>query len=123
MFFKTVHKVHHESITPTPWAAYSFSPWEALVYAMIMPIVAFLFPIHPLALMIFMTFQIVRNVLGHSGYEIFPSWMGSNRILKYVNTNTNHDMHHGTFRYNFGLYTTVWNYLFGRLIRIRKNIF
>ncbi|MGJ4751772.1 sterol desaturase family protein [Leptospira kmetyi] len=113
LFFKAVHKVHHESITPSPWAAYSFSPWEALIHALIMPIVAFLFPIHPLALMIFMTFQIVRNVLGHSGYEIFPSWMISNRILKFINTNTNHDMHHQTFRHNYGLYTTIWDSLFG----------
>ncbi|TGM10814.1 sterol desaturase family protein [Leptospira selangorensis] len=112
-FYKRVHKLHHDSTTPSPWTAYSFSPWEALIHSLIMPIVALLFPVHPLALMIFMTFQIIRNVLGHSGYEIFPSWMGTNKILKLLNSNTNHDMHHQSFRYNYGLYTTIWDYLFG----------
>ncbi len=113
LFFKAVHKVHHDSITPSPWTAYSFSPWEAFIHALIMPIVAFLFPVHTLALVIFMTFQIIRNVLGHSGYEMFPSWVISNPILKYINTNINHDMHHQYFRYNFGLYSTVWDSIFG----------
>ncbi|GBF37150.1 sterol desaturase family protein [Leptospira johnsonii] len=112
-FYKRVHKVHHDSVTPSPWTAYSFHPWEAFIHSLIMPIVASLFPVHPLALMIFMTFQIIRNVLGHSGYEIFPYWMGTNTILKLVNSNTNHDMHHQSFRYNYGLYTTAWDYLFG----------
>ncbi|EPG66696.1 sterol desaturase family protein [Leptospira wolffii] len=114
-FYKRVHKIHHESVTPSPWTAYSFSPWEALIHSFIMPIVATLFPVHPLALMIFMTIQIARNVLGHSGYEIFPSWMLSNKILKLVNTNTNHDMHHQSFRYNYGLYTTIWDSIFGTI--------
>ncbi|EQA44430.1 fatty acid hydroxylase family protein [Leptospira broomii serovar Hurstbridge str. 5399] len=113
LFFKTFHKVHHDSITPSPWTAYSFSPWEALIHAMIMPIVASLFPVHTIALVIFMTFQIIRNVLGHSGYEMLPSWIISNGILKHINTNTNHDMHHQYFRYNFGLYTTIWDSIFG----------
>lgn len=111
--FKWVHKVHHESTTPSPWTAYSFSPGEAFIHALIMPIVALLFPVHTLALIIFMTFQIVRNVLGHSGYEIFPNWILSNPVLKWINTNTNHDMHHQYFRFNFGLYSTVWDELFG----------
>ncbi|TGK07951.1 sterol desaturase family protein [Leptospira semungkisensis] len=111
--FKIVHKVHHDSLIPSPWTAYSFSVWEALIHALILPIIATLFPVHPLALLVFMTFQIIRNVLGHSGYEIFPSWMISNRILKLINTNTNHDMHHQSFRYNYGLYTTIWDYVFG----------
>ncbi|XDD50564.1 sterol desaturase family protein [Leptospira sp. WS92.C1] len=115
LFFKAFHKIHHESITPSPWTAYSFSPWEALIHGMIMPIVVSLFPVHTFALLIFMTFQIIRNVLGHSGYEMFPSWLLTNRILKYINTNTNHDMHHQYFRYNFGLYFTIWDEIFGTI--------
>ncbi|RHX95915.1 fatty acid hydroxylase [Leptospira yasudae] len=115
LLFKIFHKVHHESVTPSPWTAYSFSPGEAFLHALILPIVVSLFPVHTLALLISMTFQIVRNVLGHSGYEMFPRWFLSNRILKYINTNTNHDMHHQFFRYNFGLYTTIWDEIFGTI--------
>ncbi|TGK34351.1 sterol desaturase family protein [Leptospira gomenensis] len=114
-FFRLLHKVHHESVIPSPWTAYSFSPGEALLHALILPIVVSLFPVHNLALLISMTFQIVRNVLGHSGYEIFPGRFLSNGILKHINTNTNHDMHHQFFRYNFGLYTTIWDGLFGTI--------
>jgi sterol desaturase/sphingolipid hydroxylase (fatty acid hydroxylase superfamily) len=28
-FYKKVHRVHHQSTNPSPWAAYAFHPWEA----------------------------------------------------------------------------------------------
>jgi Delta7-sterol 5-desaturase len=31
--FKTVHLVHHKSTSPSPWAAYSFHPIEAVIEA------------------------------------------------------------------------------------------
>ena len=36
--FRVMHKVHHESRQPTPWAGFSFHPWESLVGAFILPL-------------------------------------------------------------------------------------
>ena len=45
MLFQVMHRTHHQSICTTPWAAYSFSSWEALVQAGIAPLVAFTIPV------------------------------------------------------------------------------
>ena len=36
--FKAVHKVHHLSHNPSPWAAFSFHPLEAIIEAGILPV-------------------------------------------------------------------------------------
>ncbi len=38
--FRWMHRVHHLSKTPTPWAAYSFAPAEAFMLALFMPLPA-----------------------------------------------------------------------------------
>jgi len=67
--FRFFHGVHHESHNPSPWAAYCFSPGEAVIQAGIFPLVALTMPIHPGAFGIFMLWQITFNVAGHTGYE------------------------------------------------------
>ena len=68
-----MHRTHHLSTSPSPWAAYAFSPLEAVVQAGIAPVILFTIPVHPLAFSIFMMWQITFNVMGHCGYEIFPA--------------------------------------------------
>lgn len=107
--FKIFHRTHHVSTNPTPWASYAFSVPEAIVQAGIFPLTVLLIPIHPGAFLIFMTWQITFNVIGHTGYEFYPrrlmdSWLGS-----VLNTPTNHAMHHEHFRGNYGLYFNVWD--------------
>lgn len=103
------HKLHHRSVTPTPWAAYAFAAPEAFVEAAIMPLMLLVFPLHDFVVLSFMTFMIVRNVIGHSGYEIFPRWWLDIKWLSWINVNTHHDLHHSTFNYNFGLYFRWWD--------------
>lgn len=111
--FRLFHRVHHESTNPTPWAAYSFAPLEALVQACIFPIVVFTVPIHLLAFMIFMVWQIVFNVLGHTGFEYYPKWLMRTWLGRILNTPTNHIQHHEKFTGNYGLYFNVWDRLMG----------
>jgi sterol desaturase/sphingolipid hydroxylase (fatty acid hydroxylase superfamily) len=109
--FRWVHKTHHLSHNPTPWASFSFHPLEALVSAGIIPLIVFLIPCHPFALFSFLTFMTLINVMGHLGYETFPKRITNGKIWKWQNTSTNHNLHHQHSRYNFGLYFTVWDRL------------
>jgi len=111
--FRYFHRVHHLSTNPTPWAAYAFGPPEALVQAGIFPLVAFTLPIHPLAFLLFMAWQITYNMLGHSGFEIWPRWLMDSWLGRLTNTPTNHVMHHEHFAGNYGLYFNVWDRLCG----------
>lgn len=111
--FRVLHHTHHLSTNPSPWAAYSFSTWEAFVQAGIAPLVIFTLPIHPLAFSIFMLWQISFNVLGHCGYELFPRWFVRSWCGRILNTATHHAQHHETNRSNFSLYFNYWDRLLG----------
>ncbi len=111
--FRWFHKVHHESTNPSPWAAYSFAPLEAMVQALIFPIVMVLIPMHPLAFMVFMIWQIAFNVAGHTGYEYTPRWLMDSMLGRFLNTPTHHAMHHEKLRGNYGLYFNLWDRFMG----------
>lgn len=111
--FRFTHRTHHLSMNPTPWASYSFGPLEAVAQAAIFPLAVMLVPMHPLAFVVFMVWQISFNVIGHTGYEYHPRWLLDSWIGKIINTPTNHVMHHEYFRGNYGLYFNVWDRLMG----------
>ncbi len=106
-----LHRTHHLSTSPTPWAAYAFSPGEALVQAGIGPLLVFTLPIHPAAFGLFMAWQLAFNVMGHCGYEIFPRWFLQRRIGYILNCVTHHALHHEKFQANYGLYFNLWDRL------------
>jgi Delta7-sterol 5-desaturase len=109
--FKYIHRVHHESTNPSPWAAYAFHPWEALVQAMVLPIMVFVLPLHPVTISLFLIYMIVRNVVGHLGFEILPKGFTKNKWLNWNTTITHHSMHHEHFYCNYGLYFSWWDKL------------
>lgn len=107
--FKWVHKTHHLSINPTPFAAYAFHPLEAFVEVAIIPIIAFTIPHHISAITIFGVYSLLLNVAGHLGYELFPEGFASHRLFKWHNTSTHHNMHHRLVKCNYGLYFNFWD--------------
>ncbi|HHW77820.1 MAG TPA: sterol desaturase family protein [Xanthomonadaceae bacterium] len=111
--FKLAHRVHHFSISPSPWAAYSFHPLEAIVQVAILPVFAFTIPLHYAALFIFITYNLGNNVLGHLGYELFPKGFINHVIFKWHTTSTHHNMHHEKFNCNYSLYFRWWDLLMG----------
>lgn len=112
LFMRRVHQVHHVSLDPTPFASYSFHPWESIIeYAFLVGII-FVVPLHPITYIILNLFILGFNMYGHLGYEITPKWWVSHPIFKYINTPTNHNMHHSKFNWNFGLYTNIWDRIF-----------
>ncbi len=111
LIFNAVHRIHHECTSPSPWAAYAFSPIEAIIQAVFLTLVVFVLPLHPTAIYVFMAHMIVRNILGHSGYEVFPSGTIRHKVLCFLTTNTHHDLHHSSKSCNYGLYFTWWDIL------------
>jgi lathosterol oxidase len=108
-----VHKIHHLSHDPTPWAAYAFHPLEAIIQAAIFPIMVFLVPVHPLAILAWGLYQAGLNVMGHSGFEFFHSGFTTGTITKWHNTSTHHNMHHKYATNNYGLYFNFWDRIMG----------
>lgn len=107
--FRTFHWTHHKSKTPTPWAAYAFDVPEAIVVVAFVPLWAALVPMHDLAIFAFVTWQIVRNVMGHTGVEMYPVSGKPSRLFGWWNTTTHHDLHHQNGRSNYGLYFSWWD--------------
>jgi len=113
--FKYFHKVHHLSTNPSPWAAFAFHPLEAIVEAGIIVVIAFIMPVHPLAIALFLLIMMVYNVYGHLGYELYPKGFTKTRIGKWINTSINHNQHHQYFKGNYGLYFLWWDRWMGTL--------
>lgn len=111
--FRILHRVHHLSHNPTPWASLSFHPLEALLEVAVVPAAILLIPFHPLALFAFATWALLWNVIGHLGYEAFPKGFVHHPVGRWFNTSTHHNMHHSRSNCNYGLYFNFWDTLMG----------
>lgn len=108
-FFKLLHRVHHYSNNPTPWASLSFHPLEAFLEIAIIPVVVLLIPFHPLVLIAFASWSLLWNVIGHLGFELFPKGFVHHPIFRWINTSTHHNLHHQRSGCNYGLYFNIWD--------------
>lgn len=107
-FYRTVHRVHHRSTTPSPFSAYAFHPLEAIVHGLVVPLAWLVLPLHEIAVFLFLAFMIVRNVLGHLSIELFPRGF-TRSAFRWSTTTTHHALHHAEVRSNYGLYFTFWD--------------
>ncbi len=112
--FKHVHLVHHKSTNPSPWAAFSFHPSEAVVQGLFFPMAILLIPIHIKALVVTVLISLLYNVLGHLSIELLPKGF-TRSILFWHNVPTHHNMHHKYFNANYGLYFNIWDRIGGTL--------
>lgn len=104
--YKRVHHIHHLSTEPTPFAAFSFHPLEAILESGAIVIIAFILPLHLSTLILFTFFSLVMNVYGHLGIEI---WKHDGRISRYINSPRYHAWHHKHYRGNYSLYLNFWD--------------
>lgn len=111
--FRKVHKVHHDSLTPTPWTAFSFHPWEGLIEALVLPAILIFLPVNIYILGFYLVFMTLSSVINHLDIEIYPESFQKSRIGKEFIGATHHHYHHAEFNTNFGLYFTFWDRLMG----------
>lgn len=109
LLYERIHKVHHLSKDPTPWAAFAFHPIEAVLEIAFVPLLIFTLPLHFSSLIILSLWQVIFNVTGHLGYEMLPRKMLQHPLFKWMNTSTNHNMHHKYVLCNYGLYFNIWD--------------
>lgn len=111
LLYAAVHRLHHRSVYPTAFSAYSFSFAEALAEALIVTLILFIMPVHPLAFLIFQTFSTAYNIYGHCGREFFPKNAETHWLAKWFNTSSLHAHHHRHGRGNYAFYFSFWDRL------------
>lgn len=111
--FRIMHRLHHRSHNPTPFTAYAFNIGEALINALYLPVVLVLLPSSGAAIFVFLVHMILRNAIGHCGYELFPARPDGRPMIDLLTTVTHHDLHHARPGFNYGLYFTWWDRMMG----------
>ncbi|MEL7544195.1 MAG: sterol desaturase family protein [Pseudomonadota bacterium] len=111
--FPAIHRTHHISHDPTPWAAFSFSPWESLSGAVLLPAVAFVLPLHVGAAVAVLVIMTIASVLNHVGWEVLPDRMIKGVFGRHIITATHHNLHHHDYGVNYGLYFRFWDRVMG----------
>lgn len=107
--FKATHLTHHRSRQPTPWAAFSFHPWESVSAAWLLPLCAFFIPIHAGAVMFLLIAMTLCSVVNHAGWEILPASVTDGPIGKVFISASHHNVHHHDYKANYGLYFRFWD--------------
>lgn len=106
--FKRCHFVHHESRIPTAWTSFSFHPAEAVIQALILPVLVLTVPIHWIVLVTFLIIMTICGLLNHLGFDFYPSFLEKKFSLISA---THHQLHHKKVTVNYGLYFTFWDKL------------
>ena len=107
--FRTFHRRHHRSMNPSPFTAYSFDLGEAAINSLFVSLWVIVVPTPWSVVNIYMLIQIVRNTIGHSGYELFPATRDGRPLFPWLTTVTHHDLHHAEAGWNYGFYFTHWD--------------
>ncbi len=109
--FKKFHAIHHESMTPSPWASFSFHPVEGLIQAAALPLIILIIPVHPVSLIIYLTLMTISAITNHLGFEVLPE-NSETGIGQWLISGVHHTMHHRYYRHNFGLFYTFFDRFF-----------
>ena len=111
--FPWMHAVHHRSVNPTPFAAIAFHPTEAVVQVAFFTLISAILPFNMVTLGALHLMVLLLNLIGHLGFDLFPSWWLEAPLVHWWNPTTHHHMHHQHPNRNFGLYFNFWDRAFG----------
>jgi lathosterol oxidase len=111
--YRWVHKIHHYSTSPNLLTTLSVSPLESLINGGFVPLFTAMMTLHPATMALIGPTNIFMGLYVHSGYEFFPRWWNKSWATKWFITATFHDQHHKYFNYNYGGYTTIWDWICG----------
>ena len=107
--YKKVHYVHHLSVKTSPFASFSFHPYEAIVHAVFLPMMILIVPVHPVVIIFYLTFMTITAISNHLGKELISFTF----IKKHFISGEHHSLHHQKMKYNYGLYYTFMDKIMG----------
>jgi Delta7-sterol 5-desaturase len=107
--FRKVHKVHHDSLAPTPWTAFSFHWWESILEALVLPLILIFIPVNIYVLGFYLLIMTISSVVNHLDIEVYPKAFMNSKFGKLFIGATHHHHHHAEFNTNYGLYFTFWD--------------
>lgn len=108
VLYKHIHRVHHNSINPSPWSSLSMHPVEHLLYWS-GSMLHLVLPSHPLVLLYHLQVTGTGAVVGHIGFDKVET--GKNSA---VNSHAYaHYLHHKYFEVNYGDGAVPLDKLFG----------
>lgn len=113
--YKNVHSIHHHSLNPTPLAAYSFHPIEAIMSMLYFLPFLYFVPLSIEMLLVLILITDFGNLAGHLGYEFLPRSMWKSRWGSWLTTPTHHNLHHQLSKCNYALYWRGWDQIFNTL--------
>ena len=114
--YKYVHSYHHKSIRPTPLTSYAVHPIEGFVSFAFTIVLFVTMDLSNGALYAMNAYSVIHSMIIHSGHDFFPRWWYRNSISRYYVTPVFHDLHHSDRgSVNFGIYTTLWDRVFGTI--------
>lgn len=108
-----VHKIHHLSTAPNLLTTLSVSPLESLINGGFVPLFTAIFTVHSSTMALIGPTYLIMGPYVHSGYEFLPRWWNRSWLTRWFITATFHDQHHKYFRWNFGGYTPIWDFICG----------
>ncbi|MBU2020092.1 MAG: sterol desaturase family protein [Bacteroidetes bacterium] len=106
---RNIHKVHHQSTTPTVYSVYSFYWLEALLLSTTPLTFIPFFPTSVVAVFLYPMVSILLNFAGHCNYR-FGNGVGQNWWL----FGTFHNEHHSRGRKNFGFALNILDRFFSK---------
>lgn len=110
--YALVHEPHHRSRQPSFWTSFAFHPSEALIQAMALPLLALSFYLEWWTIGVFLVVMTFMGFINHLGHEFYPQWWLKG-LGRFMVSATHHQKHHLHYKYNFGLYFSVWDHLMG----------
>lgn len=109
LLYRKVHRVHHRSIPPTPFATFSFHWAESALLGSVMLLLMPFVRLNVLALAAFPVVSLALNNLGHMDYDLVPGRSTWHPLA----ASRRHSLHHHRVRGNYGFLLPVLDWVFG----------
>jgi len=110
-----VHKIHHFSTAPNILTTLSVGPLESIINGGFVPLFTAALTVHSTTMTLMAPTSIMMGLYVHCGYEFLPRWWNRSWVTRWFITATFHDQHHKYFKWNFGGYTTIWDFICGTM--------
>ncbi|PIF00914.1 MAG: fatty acid hydroxylase [Maribacter sp.] len=106
-YLKKIYLKHHEhSESFNCISLYYMSPWESILFGLLLTMVAILLPLNIYGFILFLVFNWSYGVITHLNIN------SDNPYFLIFTTNSFHKNHHVSFCKNYGFYTFIWDRIF-----------